>query len=1603
MSSSSAADLLSILRGDKPAPPPPPPQRTLSAASTYHTPLQSSAASMVNVDGTEGQASAVAAGTSGNEGIERLFKAFAQPHPSSTGQVDQAGEGQHGLMPGALPRAQYSSQQPPPTLGKASSGADTASLLSLLRGGGSSGEAPAVTGSAGVSGGATTTDTNGHRPLPAQAPPPMSPQGGTAGELLASLMGGSGTTLGGAGLPPAASPVKTKEELPAKEETKEKKPEKSQPNFSFVSPFDLLDKLQAEDRAKAASTTSASSSQQATQHKPPLSSVPSHLRSPRSAATTSSGGASDADDTSPSASSRPQFASIEQVAGLPPSSSPAPSSTASTSVPRPSTSSASSSALPTHFLASQYLPTASPSSPSASSPLRASFAPPSSSSSTTARRPSYAPSGLRLPRPSLSSTRGQALSITLTEAHLESLAPHPASATPITLMESKGEYVEGEGAMRKAGLWEGGIVYATKKGRVRVIERESGARGLLKLNDGRKKGKGAEQGKDDEVADLRIAPGVKKDQAGSDWRHVAIVSREGRVVVWAVSERFDGDGQETGGEMRSTKILDLPWAGLPLGAPILVRFHPQYPVKPLLAVAFAHGSVALYDVDKLSQQRSEGKLPVDLALGAMERISAEPSKVMDLAFCPDGSAYVVVRSDGTYYVERTFGATASIVHAKIPLPASASSATTGGSSSGTSSTVTPAPVLASLGTAEETETKAPQPSEVCFVFPRTGPSRPVYLAVSFSRGTEVVVFPLSRSPLPGEAVTSLSFPAPTSSSTIGETEKTHYGQLAYHPETQSLVVSSSLRGSFWAYRLAFPSLAAIDPATDAAGDDATIISAECSSLDGPRPVRIDHVLETPLLSGPIVSFALSPSTTSSTESASSTALTTSLDNKYLPPTAVAAAGKTPFDVLVTHLKGIDLVQVVAEKPREYASASRSAAGGVTPSIAGSFAFGNTNPFGVAQVNGHDHAFDGRLPADPDRDHEHNDLYTDEDADEFDRAMAAGRRMSLEGSIYVSSEVEVCVEEPDHWEREHAEERGEHWDGDRKGREEAGMNGFGADNHPEDREASIDEPALGDLGAAGLTVTPIVEVAPPHTASSFATAPSSPHSSFNLHPHAPPKSPKRSASGSSLPQQEAEVIRELRRIEQGFRGEIGKIVRAELEKHVHHLEEDRLHALESITAREETLLKLALQAAKKDTSRVVENAVKEQVQKYVGPVVKEAVRGEVGRGIDGAIRQVLSAELDKQLSRPDIVFPLSASIATTIAPPLERSLTNALMSAVVPSFERNLSTAVDGLVNSIHQEMLDVRKEIVQEQSGAVAVLEDEVSGLKSEVAGLRAQMEQMLQLLMAQRLAPPEGSPRMGHHPQLREQHHHQPHRTAPSAAAVATGTNALSPTSSHPPYHQGLPASISSTSLASVAGGSAGGQGVTVLPGQPLPPIPRSHTPPERYEELFTEAMQPRHEPEFTALVHLINSSPAGRIDAVFPPVGGPRISMAVVLSLAFRLSQVLASRDGRMDEEGRRMLAWLRRAVTACDGKVRFLFLYFFTPASAFPFPYPQPPEFHAMIPRILTQVLDHLVARGRQLAMIGDSAGVNEIKVIEQYARARLSLFSQGGGEGPEGFRR
>lgn len=238
-----------------------------------------------------------------------------------------------------------------------------------------------------------------------------------------------------------------------------------------------------------------------------------------------------------------------------------------------------------------------------------------------------------------------------------------------------------------------------------------------------------------------------------------------------------------------------------------------------------------------------------------------------------------------------------------------------------------------------------------------------------------------------------------------------------------------------------------------------------------------------------------------------------------------------------------------------------------------------------------------------------------------------------------------------------------------------------------------------------------------------------------------------------------------------------------------------------------------------------------------------------------------------LYRPELTTHLARNFSTAIGPSLENNITKVVVSTVIPLVTKSIQSAFESLNQTIRSEMVEARKLIVKEQSGALASTEREVLNLKEEMQNMKATLARMENLI-----------------------------------SSTSNSSSRRTVSSSQSQQQQQVPENYV------------------------LPVIPRSESPPESYEITFTNALQPSNEPEFVSLLHLINSSPATRMDAVFPAQPArPRISPPVILSLAYRLGTVIQNKVGKLDDEGKKQLQYLRKCVNALDGMVSFRFLLF------------------------------------------------------------------------------
>lgn len=263
--------------------------------------------------------------------------------------------------------------------------------------------------------------------------------------------------------------------------------------------------------------------------------------------------------------------------------------------------------------------------------------------------------------------------------------------------------------------------------------------------------------------------------------------------------------------------------------------------------------------------------------------------IVDFAFSPDGSAFAVLTSDQSYSIRHTSKPTEVILSSKL---------------------------------LEDPSTPAGGLTGVSFLADKD--AKPTALVVTSKRGTHVRIVPLRRGA--EERDTSISFVLPASSDVQ---PALHFSHHAYSQFSTTLYLSSSLRGSLFAFRLSFAPRASI--LSSSHSSDAAFLASLPSEAPGVSDVRLEHVSEVPT-SDPVLGFAL--------------------DDGHLVKTS---EGQDAMGALVMHPKGIHQVLFVRQQEA---------------------------------VHG------GREEVD------------------LEDLGAGGRRMSLESSIHVSSEVEVVIDEAD---------------------------------------------------------------------------------------------------------------------------------------------------------------------------------------------------------------------------------------------------------------------------------------------------------------------------------------------------------------------------------------------------------------------------------------------------------------------------------------------------------------------------------------------------------------------------------------------------------------
>ncbi|GAA5935787.1 uncharacterized protein JCM15063_001804 [Sporobolomyces koalae] len=1110
--------------------------------------------------------------------------------------------------------------------------------------------------------------------------------------------------------------------------------------------------------------------------------------------------------------------------------------------------------------------------------------------------------------------------------HCDSIASGSPDLTPITLFSVQAQTREPETlrAARKLAISTRSIAYAVQpsikskkpKTGVRIIDRDTGARVLIERPfDGITSDPATAKKHDQEVVHLEFA---KTTDRGDGTRSLVLVGTNGVAAIWRGQDGFEDQlGRDAA---YAPDLIIHPPANSRF---ILAKLHPS---QPIVALCTSEGTVALLNVESSARQAQK----VVVALDELNEVTRyrQLEGIVDAAFSPDGSLLAVVDRLGFS------------VHSTSP-------------SSPTTSALYSSQLPLSL--------RADGPSEIAFLSSVQHASRPVVfgLAISGKSGARIACTPFVQSSDDASVTIELEAPAKP------EEQLYHHSQLQVHPSSTTLFVSSSLRGSIFSFKIAGPPSESVD------GLDSEVLSRLLRSTAGPdasRSMHISHMLETPHTS-PVLQFVLDTNPLQRSETRLPTDATPERPYRFGgPPVSPHGTGaeiqtiEPQIGALVLHPQGIQhiaLGQITAVP--SIPSAPQSA----------------LVPIDKESASGPPPPTNGRPAletAPPD------EMTHDESSSELERYLATGRRMSLEGSIHVSSEVEIEEErvDPVSWEymrrasvpipyeREFVADK---VDCQNQITEEAEVGvpkstAIERDSPDEtvksgttstlaldtatsvpDTTCGLEEDEAKEIKLAGPVVNAAIRsmkaAAKKNTKEPFSNT----HKNYS-HSSSPGRSDLQEATSSNLPgtaspqqqqqlqsststladEKDAAVLEGLQRLETALPESIGALVGQALEKYLQRFEEERLEDRALNKAREETLLKLVSQSVVKGTGRALDSAFKSSIL----PAVQQAVNSEVQQTLDSAVRKILPREISSVVLDPDF----TRSLAASLTPVVNETITELVLSGLVPSFKHTLRKSVDEIMSEMKREMVGVRKEIVREQSGTVEKLEQEVLGLRQELGEMRGLMERMERLLVA--------------------------FDTGKKRALPRTPSAALSPMSAVPSAARPLPPPSSTADWISKADW--------------LSPPPAAGTVPSTdYEDMMTNFLQPAESPYFGSLLAFLGQASLEWLDRIFPhSTSGhpPALSPPVALSLAYRISEFISKGSGTLAVFEKEWLEWLRRALGACDVQ--------------------QPAGFVEMAPRILTRIIEKLVERGTQLQSVNDHQGAGEVRVVEQYARARLSLF-------------
>ncbi|KAJ9123393.1 hypothetical protein QFC22_001592 [Naganishia vaughanmartiniae] len=172
-----------------------------------------------------------------------------------------------------------------------------------------------------------------------------------------------------------------------------------------------------------------------------------------------------------------------------------------------------------------------------------------------------------------------------------------------------------------------------------------------------------------------------------------------------------------------------------------------------------------------------------------------------------------------------------------------------------------------------------------------------------------------------------------------------------------------------------------------------------------------------------------------------------------------------------------------------------------------------------------------------------------------------------------------------------------------------------------------------------------------------------------------------------------------------------------------------------TERQQTLVTLVSDVIERDIKKSLQQIVSNQIDKKVVPLVTETLRQQTDKAFSSEIpAQINSALQDTVLSQVErsLIPHLGRTFTSTLSPIVERNVRTLISDNLVPQFMQSVDTISDELSAAIHREMLEVRKDVLVEQStqlkSAEAMIQSMAVSMKTLIGQVSDLSEQVKEL-----------------------------------------------------------------------------------------------------------------------------------------------------------------------------------------------------------------------------------------------------------------------------------